>query len=43
MDESWALSAREDGRFDVRFLLGVGLTLYPMWVTGTALGVSQAT
>jgi branched chain amino acid efflux pump len=39
VDESWALSAREDGRFDVPFLLGVGLTLYPMWVAGTALGV----
>ena len=39
VDESWALSAREDGRFDVPFLLGAGLTLYPMWVTGTALGV----
>ena len=39
VDESWALSAREGGRFDVPFLIGVGLTLYPMWVTGTALGV----
>jgi len=39
VDESWALSARKDGRFDVPFLLGAGLTLYPMWVTGTALGV----
>jgi 4-azaleucine resistance transporter AzlC len=39
VDESWALSAREGGRFDVPFMLGVGLTLYPMWVTGTALGV----
>jgi 4-azaleucine resistance transporter AzlC len=39
VDESWALSARGGGRFDVPFLLGVGLTLYPMWVAGTALGV----
>ena len=39
VDESWALSAREGGRFDVPFLLGVGITLYPMWVTGTVLGV----
>jgi len=39
VDESWALSAREGGRFDVPFMLGVGLTLYPMWIAGTALGV----
>jgi 4-azaleucine resistance transporter AzlC len=39
VDESWALSAREGGRFDVPFLLGAGLTLYPMWVAGTAIGV----
>jgi 4-azaleucine resistance transporter AzlC len=39
VDESWALSAREEGRFDVPFMLGVGLMLYPMWVTGTAIGV----
>jgi 4-azaleucine resistance transporter AzlC len=39
VDESWALSARAAGRFDVPFLLGAGLTLYPMWVGGTAVGV----
>jgi len=39
VDESWALSARGDGRFDVPFLLGAGLTLYPVWVGGTAIGV----
>lgn len=39
VDESWALSARGAGRFDVPFLLGAGLTLYPMWVGGTAVGV----
>ena len=39
VDESWALSAREGGRFDVPFLVGAGLTLYPCWVGGTALGV----
>ena len=39
VDESWALSARGGGRFDVPFLLGAGLTLYPCWVGGTALGV----
>jgi 4-azaleucine resistance transporter AzlC len=39
VDESWALSARGGGRFDVPFLLGSGLTLYPAWVGGTAVGV----
>ena len=39
VDESWALSARPAGRFDVPFLAGAGLTLYPVWVGGTALGV----
>jgi 4-azaleucine resistance transporter AzlC len=39
VDESWALSARGAGRFDVPFLLGAGLTLYPVWVGGTAVGV----
>ena len=39
VDESWALAARGGGRFDVPFLLGVGLTLYPTWVSGTVLGV----
>ena len=38
VDESWALAAR-GGRFDIPFLLGAGLTLYPVWVSGTALGV----
>jgi 4-azaleucine resistance transporter AzlC len=39
VDESWALAARGGGRFDIPFLLGAGLTLYPVWVSGTALGV----
>jgi 4-azaleucine resistance transporter AzlC len=39
VDESWALSARPDGTFDRRVLLGAGLTLYVTWVLGTALGV----
>ena len=39
VDESWALSARPDGTFDRRVLLGAGLTLYAAWVLGTALGV----
>src|ERR687888_1251030 len=39
VDESWALSARGEGRFDRDLLLGAGLLLYPCWVGGTALGV----
>ncbi|MEX2211213.1 MAG: AzlC family ABC transporter permease [Gaiellaceae bacterium] len=39
VDESWALAARGGGRFDVPYLLGAGLTLYPFWVGGTAIGV----
>jgi AzlC protein len=38
-DESWAVSARPAGGFDLRVLLGAGLLLYPCWVGGTALGV----
>ncbi|MEO8293346.1 MAG: AzlC family ABC transporter permease, partial [Actinomycetota bacterium] len=39
VDESWALAAEGDGRFDPGVLLGAGLTLYVAWVAGTALGV----
>jgi branched chain amino acid efflux pump len=39
VDESWAVSARTDGTFDRRVLLGAGLTLYVLWVLGTAIGV----
>jgi 4-azaleucine resistance transporter AzlC len=39
VDESWALSAREGGRFDIPFLLGAGLSLYPTWVGSSAVGV----
>jgi 4-azaleucine resistance transporter AzlC len=38
VDESWALSRREDGRYDRRLLIGGGLVLYVSWVGGTALG-----
>ena len=38
VDESWALSARGAGRFDLGVLLGVGLLFYPLWVGGTAIG-----
>jgi 4-azaleucine resistance transporter AzlC len=39
VDESWALSARPDGTFDRRILLGAGVTLYVAWVLGTVVGV----
>jgi 4-azaleucine resistance transporter AzlC len=38
VDESWALSRKEDGRYDRRLLIGGGLVLYVSWVGGTALG-----
>jgi 4-azaleucine resistance transporter AzlC len=40
VDESWAVSARGDGRFDQRILVGAGLTIYGAWVAGTAVGVA---
>jgi 4-azaleucine resistance transporter AzlC len=39
VDESWALSAREEGGYDPRVLLGAGALLYVSWVGGTTLGV----
>ena len=39
VDESWALAARGGGRFDVPFLLGAGIVLYPTWVGSTVIGV----
>jgi 4-azaleucine resistance transporter AzlC len=39
VDESWAMSMRPEGGFDLRLLLGTGLLLYPCWVVGTAIGV----
>ena len=38
VDESWALSRREDGRYDRRLVIGGGVVLYVCWVGGTALG-----
>jgi 4-azaleucine resistance transporter AzlC len=39
VDESWAIAAEGDGRFNPRVLLGAGITLYVGWVGGTTLGV----
>jgi 4-azaleucine resistance transporter AzlC len=38
VDESWAISARAEGRYDPRILVGAGLLLYLAWVAGTAAG-----
>jgi predicted branched-subunit amino acid permease len=38
VDESWALSSRDDG-FDIKVLLGAGVVLYVGWNVGTAIGV----
>jgi len=40
VDESWAISAEGDGRFNPKVLLGAGVTLYAAWVAGTVLGVA---
>jgi predicted branched-subunit amino acid permease len=39
VDESWALSRREQGGFDRRVLVGAGGLLYLGWVSSTAVGV----
>jgi branched chain amino acid efflux pump len=39
VDESWALAARRPGRFDLAFMVGAGVVLYPTWVGSTVLGV----
>lgn len=38
VDESWAVAAEGEGRFDPRILVGAGLTLYVSWVAGTTIG-----
>lgn len=38
VDESWAISARPGGRFEIRLLVGAGVLLWLAWVVGTAIG-----
>ena len=38
VDESWAIAAEGEGRFNRRVLFGAGLVLYVAWVAGTAVG-----
>jgi 4-azaleucine resistance transporter AzlC len=40
VDETWAVAAEGEGRFNPRVLLGAGLTLYAAWVVGTIIGVT---
>jgi 4-azaleucine resistance transporter AzlC len=40
VDESWAIAAEGQGRYNPRMLVGAGLTLYAAWVGGTAIGSS---
>lgn len=40
VDETWAIAAEGEGRFNPKVLLGAGVTLYSAWVIGTALGVA---
>ena len=41
VDESWAISAEGDGRWNPRVLIGAGIGIYVAWVVGTVLGVSS--
>ena len=40
VDETWAIAAEGEGRFNPKVLLGAGVTLYLAWVAGTAAGVA---
>ena len=40
VDESWAIAAEGEGRFNPKVLLGAGLTLYLAWLAGTTAGVA---
>jgi 4-azaleucine resistance transporter AzlC len=39
VDESWAIAAEGEGRYNPRVLVGSGLTIYVAWVLGTTIGV----
>jgi 4-azaleucine resistance transporter AzlC len=40
VDETWAVAAEGEGRFNPKVLVGAGVTLYVAWVGGTVLGVA---
>ena len=39
VDESWAIAASGEGRFDPHRLIGAGVVLWLAWVAGTIVGV----
>ena len=39
VDETWAMTIRRKGGFDLQVLLGAGAVLYLCWNVGTALGL----
>lgn len=43
VDESWAIAAEGEGRFNTRVLIGAGLLLYVTWVGGTTIGAVAGT
>jgi 4-azaleucine resistance transporter AzlC len=40
VDETWAVAAEGEGRFNPKVLVGAGVTLYLAWVLGTVVGVT---
>ncbi len=39
VDESWAIAADGNGRFDAQRLIGAGIVLWLAWLVGTVIGV----
>jgi len=39
VDESWAIAASGEGRFDAHRLIGAGIVLWLAWLGGTVIGV----
>jgi 4-azaleucine resistance transporter AzlC len=39
VDESWAMTMRRKGGFDLQVFLGAGLLLYAFWIAGTVAGL----
>jgi branched chain amino acid efflux pump len=39
VDESWAMTLRRKGGFDVHVMLGAGVVLYVCWIAGTVVGL----
>src|SRR5437667_6133224 len=39
VDETWAMAAEGEGRFNPHVIVGAGVILYGAWIAGTILGV----